>query len=73
MERPERNEYGDYYHLYVSRVPDGDLLDILADHGAALAALLSGVGEKQGQGRKQEFHGWSPVSCCDPAGHGRQD
>ncbi len=29
MERPAQSEYGDYYHLYVSQVPEGDVFEIL--------------------------------------------
>lgn len=29
IQRPQRNEYADYYHTYISKVPEGDILEIL--------------------------------------------
>ena len=43
--KPDRSEYADYYDLYVSKLPDGDVLDILESQIAGTTGLLSRVGE----------------------------
>ncbi len=47
MERPAQSEYGDYYHLYVSQVPEGDVFEILEDLAGEMGALTGGLSEKQ--------------------------
>ena len=41
--RPDPSEYPEYYQGYVSRVPDGPVLDSLASDGLALVELLRGT------------------------------
>lgn len=43
--RPARGDCADYYFGYVDRVPDGDVLDVLAEQVEATATLLRGVDE----------------------------
>ncbi len=38
--RPEPSEYGSYYGTYISKVPDGDVLDILERQRGELRQLL---------------------------------
>ena len=45
MQRPAQSEYGDYYHLYVSQVPDGNIFDILRVQPGELDALLAGASD----------------------------
>lgn len=41
--RPNPDEYSDYHRGYVDAVPDGDILDTLADQARALQVLLRGM------------------------------
>lgn len=43
MKRPAPSEYAEYYHGYVARVPDGDILARLAAQSGDTIALLSAV------------------------------
>jgi hypothetical protein len=45
--RPDVSEYAPFYAGYVSKVPDGDVLDLLARQADETAALLSGLSETQ--------------------------
>ena len=46
--RPIRSEYDDYYHRYISLVPEGDIIEILEGQLASSLEFLSGIpGEKQ--------------------------
>lgn len=45
MQRPSTAEFAPYFHAYVARVPDGDLLPQLRAQGAQTTALLAGLGE----------------------------
>lgn len=51
MQRPERNEYVDYYHAYVGKVPDGDILEILEQQRDVFTEFLSGIGEEKANHR----------------------
>ena len=46
--RPQENEYLSYYSRYISLVPQGDILTILARQNEATITLLRGLGESQG-------------------------
>ncbi len=46
MRRPEPSEYGDYYDVYISKVPDGDVLELLATGVQRTTDVLSGVPEE---------------------------
>lgn len=54
MARPDRSEYADYYHLYVDRVPDGDILRTLAVQREAFDGFLREVPEARGDHRYAE-------------------
>ena len=49
--RPAKGEYNDYYHRYIERVPDGDLVAQLAKQRDATRALLGGLSEERGRHR----------------------
>ena len=54
MERPGNDEYHEFYETYVSKVPDGSLLPILAANGLATRQLLAPLSEAQGEFRYAE-------------------
>lgn len=45
--RPDRSEYADFYHQYISLVPDGDIIDILATQLASTLELFSNIPEEK--------------------------
>ncbi|HEX7071887.1 MAG TPA: DinB family protein, partial [Rhodothermales bacterium] len=45
--RPEADEYAPFYHKYVSRVPDGDIVELLASQIEETTGLLSRVTDEQ--------------------------
>ncbi len=45
IERPANSEYEAYYHQYISKVPEGDVLEIMETNMTDTASLLAGVGE----------------------------
>lgn len=47
FERPEPTEYASSFERYVSKVPDGDIVDILAEQVEETARLLAGVTDAQ--------------------------
>jgi hypothetical protein len=53
LTRPERNEYAEYYHLYVGKVPDGDVLELLEKQIEDTVRVLSAVDEKKAAYRYQ--------------------
>jgi uncharacterized damage-inducible protein DinB len=44
---PERTEYDDFYDQYISLVPDGDIIDILATQLASSLELFSSIPEEK--------------------------
>ena len=48
IQRPAESEYLSYYGRYISLVPEGDILAILARQNEATLALLRGLAESQG-------------------------
>jgi hypothetical protein len=48
MERPKHDEYADYYHTYISKVPDGDIVRVLDDQRSELVSFLSAIPEERG-------------------------
>jgi len=44
--RPAHNEYPEYYSRYVSRVPEGDVLDTIENQIAETTAFLATIDEK---------------------------
>lgn len=51
MQRPQLNEYAPYYHNYIQQVPEGDILEILAEQRESTRALLRDITEAQGDFR----------------------
>ena len=51
MPHPATAEYADYYHRYVSLVPEGDVVEHLVRQGDATHALLVGIGEERARFR----------------------
>ncbi len=49
IQRPNSDEYAEFYAGYVARVPDGDVLQMLQDQRQQLADLLRGVSDEQAQ------------------------
>jgi uncharacterized protein YjhX (UPF0386 family) len=45
MNRPDKTEYAEYYHKYVSEVPEGNITDILEDQLNSSVEFLSGISE----------------------------
>lgn len=58
LNRPERSEYTEYYHQYISRVPEGALLDFLTRQLGDYRELFSGVSDT-GAGQRPEPKKWS--------------
>ncbi|MEZ4572858.1 MAG: DinB family protein, partial [Thermomicrobiales bacterium] len=51
IERPENTEYSSYYRGYVERVPDGDVLDLLAEQTGVLDSMLEPLSDEQARYR----------------------
>lgn len=51
IERPMSNEYDPYYAGYIQRVPEGDILTLLAQQIETTVKTLSGLTEQQGNFR----------------------
>lgn len=43
--RPDPTEYAEYFHRYISRVPDGDLIEILEKQSAETRTLLGSLSD----------------------------
>lgn len=54
MERPERSEYVDYYHQYIERVPDGDIVATLESQRDEFVSRLRSIPEERGGYRYAE-------------------
>jgi DinB superfamily len=48
LTRPDRSEYADFYANYIARLPEGNLLDLLAKQPGDYRQLLVGVSEEAG-------------------------
>ncbi|HKG91331.1 MAG TPA: DinB family protein [Gemmatimonadaceae bacterium] len=64
-ERPSESEYLPYYHKYVTLVPEGDIVGLLAQQVGETLGLLRGVSEERGMRRYAEGK-WS---IKEVAGH----
>lgn len=49
--RPEATEYAQYYHGYISRVAEGNIIEILGHQIENTVPLLHGLSEEQGNSR----------------------
>lgn len=58
MQRPAPSEYAEYYGLYINKVPEGDLLQIMEQTNKQTLALLNTLTEQQAL-HKYEFGKWS--------------
>ena len=47
-QRPSPDEYAPYYHKYISRVRDGDIIDILREQSDAVRGMLARVPNERG-------------------------
>jgi hypothetical protein len=47
MNRPEKNEYNEYYETYVSLVPETDVVRVLEDQQAELADIFEKIAEEK--------------------------
>ena len=47
-QRPAPDEYAPYYHKYISRVRDGDIVDILREQSDAVRGMLARVRNERG-------------------------
>ncbi len=54
IDRPQVSEYGDFYAAYVDEVPEGDVLELLAQQGKELVELLSSLDDEQARFRYAE-------------------
>jgi hypothetical protein len=51
MECPSRSEYAEYYHRYIERVPDGDIVGILEAQRDEFVSRLRSISEERGDHR----------------------
>ena len=54
MTRPEPDESAEYYHAYIARVPDGDILETLARQHQEFVSRLRRIPEERGDHRYAE-------------------
>ncbi len=54
LARPDKNEYADYFQTYVSKVPEGDIIEQCASQRDAFADLLGGIGSEREEFRYAE-------------------
>jgi uncharacterized damage-inducible protein DinB len=47
MDRPEKNEYNEYYETYVSLVPETDIVRVLEDQNSELLDIFSRIDEEK--------------------------
>lgn len=45
LARPNEDEYAPYFHRYIARVPDGDLIEILNEQAADTRAMLGSLSD----------------------------
>jgi uncharacterized damage-inducible protein DinB len=64
-QKPDPSEFDPFYNTYVSRVPNGDIIDILAEEGERTAALFQSIDESKASFRYAEGK-WS---LADVVGH----
>jgi uncharacterized damage-inducible protein DinB len=48
MNRPEANEYADYYHKYIEKVPGSDVLGVMESQRLQMLQLFAGRSERDG-------------------------
>lgn len=65
MSRPRPHETDEFYHEYIRRVPDGDIIELLERQVGETAALLTSFGEERG-GHRYAAAKWS---VKEVAGH----
>ncbi|MBI1938100.1 MAG: DinB family protein [Ignavibacteriales bacterium] len=51
MNRPEKNEYAEYYHKYVEKVPQGNIVDILDGQLNSIVNFFSQITEEKSKHR----------------------
>lgn len=65
LRSPARDEYHEYYWTYVSKVPEGDILQILEDSFGTTEALLNGLPADKGTYR----YAPGKWTICELMGH----
>lgn len=53
-QKPNANEYAAFYHTYVGKVADGEILALLLEQTASTLAILKGISEEKGLYRYAE-------------------
>jgi DinB superfamily len=53
LTRPDRSEYADFYANYIARVPDGDVIALLASQPVAYRQLLGELSDTEASARPQ--------------------
>ncbi len=48
MQRPNKNEYASYYETYISKVPEGNILDLLRQQVNAMQSYVQNIPEEKG-------------------------
>ncbi|MFQ5632080.1 MAG: DinB family protein [bacterium] len=51
IDRPEPNEYAEYYHAYISKVPDGDIVEILNTQNENTLHILHAISVQKAEYR----------------------
>lgn len=51
LSRPDKGEYAEYYHRYVSQVPEGNILEVIEGQIAETVGFLSRIGEETSRHR----------------------
>lgn len=51
MTRPSKNEYAEFYHKYVTLVPNGEIIDIMQKQSVQFCEFLAKVPEAKGEYR----------------------
>lgn len=62
IQPPQEGEYNPYYHEYIGRVPEGDVLAFMQKQHAETLALLGGLSEEQASARPAPEEGTSKRS-----------
>ena len=58
MARPAKSEYAEFYHKYVTLVPDGDIIEVLEKQGVQFCEFLAKVPEAKAEYRYKK-NKWS--------------
>jgi hypothetical protein len=59
LSRPDSTEYAEFYKNYIARVPDGNVLDFLAQQPSAYRQLLAGIPDAAAEAEPEPVNGAS--------------